>query len=241
MDPALLHEFVAELTSRTWVRDVWLHGSLATGHHRPGVSDIDVVATTTHALGPSDVRDLQRLHQRIDTTWPASALGCTYVAEAQIADPAALHPTWTHGRLVRRRLSSMVRAELLDHGQVLLGRTPAAVLPSMTSDEVKDAARQELAGYWTWAVRRPWLFLRPGLADLALLSMARARVTLASGTLVSKDEALAHVRAPRRVVEGLRRRRTCESSTARVAPVLAHHAWHDARRTIAEHSGGTGG
>lgn len=236
MDAAPLHELIVELTSRAWVSDAWLHGSLATGHHHAGVSDIDVVAIATRVLGPSDVRELQHLHQRLDVTWPASSLGCTYVDEGQIDDRTALHPTWTHGQLVWRRLSPMVRAELLDHGQVLVGRSPAAVLASMTSDDVKDAARQELAGYWSWAVRRPWLFLRPEMADLALLSMARARITLSSGILTSKDEATARIRAPQRVVDGVRRRRTGGARTVPVAPILAHHAWHDTRRTIAEHA-----
>ncbi len=224
---------VAELAQLHWVRDVWLHGSLATGDHRADVSDIDLVAITTRPPDPSEVR---RLHRAIDVAWVGSALGCAYVDTAQVPRLEASHPTWTHGRLIERRLSLMVRAELLDHGRVLLGRQPALVLGPMSPTDVREAAGQELNGYWSWALRRPWLFLRPPLADLALLSMARARLTLSTGSLVSKDDALAHVRAPRRVVDGLRRRRTSPSRTWPVSPVLAHHAWHDTRRTIAEHS-----
>ncbi len=84
--------------------DVWLHGSLATGDHRPGVSDIDVVAITTRVLGADDVRELERLHRDLDATWSGSALGCTYVDDAQVATVDLLHHAWTHGRLVRRRL-----------------------------------------------------------------------------------------------------------------------------------------
>ena len=59
----------------------------------------------------------------------------------------------------------------------------------MSDDDVRAAARAELAGYWTWAAARPWLFLATTFADLPL------------------------------------------------APRLAHHAWHDTRRTIAAHAG----
>ena len=224
-----------KLSYAGWVSDIWLHGSLATGDHRPGVSDIDVVAITTRPLGASDVGDVERMHRHLDATWPGSALGCTYVDAAGLSAPEASHPTWTHGRRVERHLSAMVRAELLDHGRTLLGREPAAVLEPMSRDDVRDAVRQELTGYWSWAVQRPWLFLDPRHADLALLSMARARVTLESGKLVTKAGAAPHVRAPQRVVAGLARRRTGDSRAAPVAPLLAHHAWHDTRRTIHEH------
>lgn len=233
--------FVAELASREWVGDIWLHGSLATGDHRPGVSDIDVVAITTRSLDESDVGDVERLHRHLDSTWPGSALGCTYVDAARLSAPEASHLTWTHGRRVERRLSAMVRAELLDHGRTLLGREPAAVLEPMSTDDVRDAVRHELTRYWSWAVRRPWLFLDSRHADLALLSMARARLTLASGELATKTRAASHVRAPQRVVAGLARRRTGDSPAVPLAPVLGHHAWHDTRRTINQHvrPGGT--
>ncbi|RYB91488.1 hypothetical protein EUA06_09200 [Nocardioides glacieisoli] len=234
-DPAL-GDFVAELASREWVSDIWLHGSLATGDHRPGVSDIDVVAITTRPLDASDVGEVERMHRHVESTWPGSALGCTYVDAARLSAPGARHPAWTHGRRVERRLSTMVRAELLDHGRTLLGREPAVVLEPMSRDDVRDAVRQELTGYWSWAARRPWLFLNSRHADLALLSMARARLTLESGQLVTKTRAASDVRAPQRVVAGLRRRRTGESRAVPVAPILAHHAWHDTRRTIHEHA-----
>jgi hypothetical protein len=127
----------------------------------------------------------------------------------------------------------MVRAELLDHGVAVLGRAPAELLSPMTRDDVRAAVRAELAGYWTWAVRRPWLFLRTDLADLALLSMARARHAGRTGELVTKTEALSGVRAPEPVVDGIRERRD-GGGRPPVAPRLAHHAWHDVRRTVRE-------
>ncbi|MBL0748586.1 nucleotidyltransferase domain-containing protein [Nocardioides baculatus] len=235
MEHPAVDALAAELAQRGWVSDLWLHGSLATGDHRPGVSDIDLVAITTRPLDASRLREVDRVHRRLDATWPGSALGCAYVDGSRLDDLRVEHPTWTHGRLVERRLSSMVRAELLDIGRPLLGRDPAALLAPMSRDDIKAAVREELTGYWSWAVRRPWLFLDSRHADLALVSMARARTTIATGTLMTKTEALAQVRAPARVVDGLRRRRTAGSRRTPIAPLLAHHAWHDTRRTIGEH------
>ncbi len=232
MEHPALAALLAELTRSDWVSDVWLHGSLATGDHRPGVSDIDVVATTTRVLGRDDVRALERLHRDLDAAWRGSAIGCTYVDETQVATVDLLHPAWTHGRLVRRRLSLMVRAELCNHGRVLVGREPLAVLGRVSPDGVREAVRQELMGYWSWAARRPWLFLDPAHADLALISMARARLTLATGQLVTKTDALAHVRAAPHVVDGVRWRRLGDGRAVVAAPALALGAWRDTRRTI---------
>ena len=233
LHPAL-DDLAAWADGEEWISDVLLAGSLATGDHRPGTSDIDRVAVTTRPVGEAELRALTEVHAQIDaTSGRRGALGCTYAETSRLEDPGVACPTWTHGRLVRRPLSAMVRAELLDHGVAVRGRPPCELLSPMTRDDVRAAVRAELAGYWTWAVRRPWLFLRPDLADLALLSMARARHTGRTGELVTKTEALNGVRAPRAVVDGIRRRRD-GVSRAPVAPRLAHHAWHDVRRTVRE-------
>lgn len=229
-----LDDLAAWAEGEDWVSDVLLAGSLAAGDHRPGSSDIDVVAVTTRPLSETELRALTDVHARIDaTSGRGAALGCTYAEASHLEDPGVPCPTWTHGRLVRRPLSAMVRAELLDHGAAVVGRSPAELLSPMNRDDVRAAVRAELTGYWTWAVRRPWLFLRPDLADLALLSMARARHTGRTGELLTKTEALSGVRAPRAVVDGIRGRRD-GGERPRVAPRLAHHAWHDVRRTVRE-------
>ena len=105
----------------------------------------------------------------------------------------------------------------------------------MSDADIRTAALEELSGYWSWAARRPWLFLRPQLADLALLSMARIRHTLATGAQLSKTDVVPQVRAPRTVVEGIGRRRRAPGRTFALAPRLGHHAWRDTRRTIARH------
>ena len=125
------------------------------------------MAVTTRPLGDTELTTLAEVHTRIDaTSGRSAALGCTYAEAGRLEDTKVACPTWTHGRLVHRPLSAMVRAELLDHGVAVLGRAPAELLSPMTRDDVRAAVRAELAGYWTWAVHRPWLFLSPDLADL---------------------------------------------------------------------------
>jgi hypothetical protein len=106
---------------------------------------------------------------------------------------------------VQRALSGVARAELVRHGFPVFGCAPRDVLPAMSDDDVRAAARAELTGYWAWAVRHAGMWLDPAFADLGLTSMARGRHTMATGKLLTKTSA---------------------ARTARIA-------WRDARRTVA--------
>ena len=150
----------------------------------------------------------------------------------RLAELRALHPTWTHSSLVQRSLSGVTRAELVRHGFAVLGRPPAAVLPGMTDDDVRRAARAELCGYWAHAARRPLWWLNPVIADLGLTSMARGRHALQTGQLLTKTQAIEQAHAPAWLKEQLRARRQGQpvaSPRARTALI----AWRDARRTVA--------
>ncbi|MEV7629105.1 nucleotidyltransferase domain-containing protein [Actinoplanes sp. NPDC089786] len=221
----VLDDFASRLAAHPRVTDLLVAGSLATGDHLPGVSDLDLVAICSAPLTEPEVR---ALHDGID---PALALGCVYVDQASVADVARRHPTWTHGVLVQRILSGVTRAELVRHGYAVLGRAPGEIFPAMTDDDVREAGRAELTGYWSWAARRPWLFLDPVMADLSLTSMARGRHTLAHGALLTKSRAVGQAAAPPWLIDQLAARRRGEQVTS---PRLrtAWIAWRDARRTV---------
>ena len=176
----VVEEFGARLAALGWVSDLLVAGSLATGDYVPGVSDLDLGALTAGPVGPQRQAELTALHRRIDEgAGRGMDLGCVYVDSARRADPGLEHPTWTHGLLVQRILSGVTRAELVRHGYAVFGRAPAQLLPAVSDDDVRSAARAELTGYWAWAARRPWIWWSPALADLGLTSMARGRHALA--------------------------------------------------------------
>ena len=229
-------EFGRRLEALGWVTDLLVAGSLATGDYVPGVSDLDLVALVD---GPVDERresELAAVHRRLDAGAAAGlSLGCVYVDAAQAGDVRIQHPTWTHGLLVRRILSGITRAELVRHGYAVFGRSPREVFPAMTDDDVREAARAELTGYWAWAARRPWIWLDPVIADLGLTSMARGRHALRTGDLLTKSQAVEQANAPAWLVSQLRARRHGEPVTSpRVRTALI--AWRDAHRTIARSS-----
>ncbi len=216
-----------------WVTDLLVAGSLATGDYVPGVSDLDLVALTGGPVGPARQEILTSLHRELDQGVAQGLdLGCVYVDSDRLTDLGVLHPTWTHGSLVQRSLSGVTRAELVRYGFAVLGRPPAAVLPEMTDDDVRRAARAELCGYWAYATRRPLWWLSPVIADLGLTSMARGRHALRTGQLLTKTQAIEQAHAPAWLKDQLRARRQGQPVTS-PRPRTALIAWRDARRTVA--------
>jgi hypothetical protein len=229
--PPAVEEFGRQLRRLGWVSDLLVAGSLATGDYVPGVSDLDLVALVDGPVDDGRRAALVALHHSLDAG-PAAGLdlGCVYVDAGRCADVTAEHPTWTHGRLVQRVLSGITRAELVRHGFALFGRTPREVLPPMSVDDIRQAARAELTGYWAWAARRPLMWLSPVIADLGLTSMARGRYALRTGSLLTKSAAAQQADAPAWLIDQMRARRRGEIV---ISPRLrtAYIAWRDARRT----------
>lgn len=220
------------LSGLRWVRDLFVAGSLANGDYVPGISDIDLVAVVDGPVDGPRLASLVGVHRELDGGAGAGLdLGCVYVSDHSLLERQALHPTWTHGELVRRILSGVTRAELVRRGFEIIGRPPQEVLPPITDDDVRSAARAELCGYWGRAVRRPTMWLDSRFVDLSLTSMARGRYALRTGDLLSKTEAIEEVNAPPWLLGQLRRRRQGEdvaSSSLRAGWI----AWWDACRTV---------
>ena len=229
------HPAVAALADRlatlTGVSGLYVAGSLATGDHVPGVSDLDLVALTD---GPPDTDLISSIHSELDAGVAAGAdLGCTYVAADRLGEPEAPHPTWTHGQLMHRPLTTIPRVELAVHGLTAFGEDVRTAFPAVTEDDVREASRDEVCGYWASAVRHPaWWILEPEIAELSLTSMARGRHAVEHGRLLAKTAAIEKADAPAWLRDRLRARRRGDPAPL---PRLrtAWIAWNDARRTVA--------
>lgn len=231
--PAGVSEFGDLLRPLGWVVALWGGGSAATGDHRGAVSDLDLVALTDGPIDDRRQARLTALHQQLDAGVAQELdLGCSYVEAKGAVDLQALHPTWTHGEFVRRTLSGISRAELVRHGWAVFGPSPTAVLPTMNDADVRRAAQTELTGYWAEAVRRPWWWLDPVIAELAPTAMARGRHPLHTGQLLTKTDAIEVANVPPWLIARLRARRRGEPVRL---PRLrtAVPSWRDARRTTA--------
>jgi hypothetical protein len=222
------------LAALGWVTELFVGGSAATGDYLAGVSDLDLVALTDGPVDCARQEALRHVHVELDRGEAAGLnLGCVYVDRASLTDLDALHPTWTHGAMVIRSLSAIARAELVRYGYSVLGRPPQTLLPDVTEDDIRVAARRELTGYWATAAARPWWWLDRTMIDLGLTSMARGRHALLTGQLLTKTAAIDVADAPSWLIEQVRVRRLGGDERS---PLLrsAWHGWRDARRTTAD-------
>ncbi|HVD21827.1 MAG TPA: nucleotidyltransferase domain-containing protein [Lapillicoccus sp.] len=204
-----------------FVAGLYVAGSVASGDYRPGVSDIDTVALVDRPPRPALRRLLVETHERlIRTVQGADVLHCVYVARPAVEDLSHRHWTWAFGELFRRPLSGIARAELLAEPVVVLGPPPSAWLAPMAEDALRDAARSELAGYWTTALRKRSIWLEDVYVDVGLTTLARADATIREGRLVTKSEAigrLAGMGVPSRLVDEIARRRSGDDVVLAVA------------------------
>lgn len=193
------------------VAGLYVGGSLATGDYRPGVSDIDGVAMLATAPKPATRAELAAIHGRLAQEFEgAGALHCAYVSADRIADVTRAHWTWAFEEMFRRPLSRIARAELLADPLIVFGPSPASWLPPMTSAELREGARAEVAGYWSRALRKRAIWNQDVYVDLGLTVWARAEAVLTDGVLITKTEAIARMAergVPADIVDGVARRR----------------------------------
>ncbi|MEV6809054.1 nucleotidyltransferase [Streptomyces sp. NPDC051132] len=226
---SLLDEFQAALLPLR-PRAVWAHGSLAGGDYQEGRSDLDLIAVLPGPLTPWTAARLVRLHRRLRGRPLAAKLHCSYLAPATLDDPGRPHPTWAHGRVLRRPVTPVTRRELHEFGRVLHGEAPAGLLPPVPERQLHDFVVRDQRDFWRPAVDKAPLWRQDVWVDLGLLTYARAAVTLREGRLISKREALDRLPAlgaPADVVADITRRRYDDP-----APSLPDDGWR-ARRAEA--------
>jgi hypothetical protein len=210
----LLERFTATVADVIPLVALWAHGSLALGDFQPGRSDLDLVALVAADISDAQREQLRRTHEALICAEElADKLHCSYVARDQLADAGRCHVTWAMGELFERPVSPVSRRELREGGLCLYGpqpAAPAALVPAITDQELKDYVRAHLRDYWYPKTAKPQLWLREIWVDLGLLTLARASVTLQDGRLISKREALevlGQLDAPADVVHDIYQRR----------------------------------
>lgn len=205
------------MTQPCVVMGLYVGGSLATGDYRPGVSDIDGVALVASTPAPAVRAQLVEVHRRLALEYPGGpALHCVYVSLTDVEDRRRAHWTWAFGELFRRPVSAIARAELLADPIIVTGPPPSSWLLPTSREELRDAARAELSGYWARALRKQAIWSQDVYVDLGLTVWARAEATISEGLLITKSEAIDRMAArgvPADVVDGVRRRRAGQAVT----------------------------
>lgn len=223
----LLDRFCQAVGSALPVVSAWAHGSLAGGDYQPGRSDLDLIVIVPRRSTTVDEEQIRDLHQQLAKMSPLTAkLHCSYASATELDDPSMPHLTWAHEELMSRPITPVTRRELHDFGLVLSGRPPAGLLPVTSDAELARFVVRDLGSFWLPALDHPERWNRDVWVDLGLLTLARACVTLRSGRLITKGEALdvlTEAGAPPELVDDIRKRRYGDPPPPS-APWIRHRA-----------------
>ncbi|WP_327354713.1 nucleotidyltransferase [Streptomyces sp. NBC_01304] len=207
-----LAAFVAAIVPVVPLRAVWAHGSLGGGDYQEGRSDLDLVAVLERPCTSAERAGLDSAHRRVGATSPlAPHLHCAYVPVAELGELDAPHLSWWYEELCDHRpVTEVTRRELHAFARVLHGEAPAGLLPPVTDAELSAFIRRDLTGFWRKALANEANWRQDIWIDGGLLVLARASVTLRSGRLITKAEALdvlVELGAPGELVADVRNRR----------------------------------
>jgi hypothetical protein len=179
---------------------IYLYGSLSLGDFDPASSDVDFLAVTADALPQEMLERLRQMHADIAASGLpyATRLEGSYIPRAawRRYDPGnARHPTIgtdgpfqvaEHGRnwIIER---TIVR----EHGVVVWGPSPRGLIDSVSPDELRAAACEQMLGVWRTRIDdEGWL--RPkAYQAFSVLTFCRALYALHFGTVASKPQAAA--------------------------------------------------
>jgi hypothetical protein len=179
------------------VQGLYVGGSVASGDYRPGVSDIDAVALVERPPGPETRRHLVDTHQRLGReVTGATDLHCAYVSRRHVGDGAYRHWTWAFEELFRRPSAGSPGRSCSPTPWSSTGPAPSGGCRAMSVADVRDAARSELSGYWTRALRRRAIWQQDVYVDHGVTTVGRADLTIRDGRLVTKTEAITHLDRP---------------------------------------------
>ena len=197
------------------LRGLYLYGSLTTGDFSPATSDIDVLAVVASEPPRAVLGRLTALHLDLARGGgPYARLNCLYVPAGTLADRERLQPYWYGDRFTRWQLKVMTVAELRHAGSAVHGPWPPPGLPDVSTAELREHARDQLAGYWRRLTTRPGLWLHDRWVDFALVTLARSAAVLRDGALITKSQAIARLGefdVPPSLADEIRRRRAGEA------------------------------
>lgn len=176
---------------------LYLGGSLATGDFNLDSSDIDFVAVTAGEIAIEALTALQRLHQQLaeDFAWGKKLEG-DYAPLGAFRRYDIAHSEYPHvstgGHCAVEGHGSNEVIQLWtirEHGIVLAGPDPKALIDPVQADDLRQAVRGILNEWWRPMLENPVQLASREYQAYATLTMCRMRYTLATGAIPSKPAA----------------------------------------------------
>ncbi len=175
---------------------LYLGGSLALGDFDPQRSDIDFVAVTADELPPETVAALEKMHTRLWDTgskW-ARKLDGSYVPQQVLRrwtpDQAPCPFVEEDGFEITKQGSAVIQRHIIrEHGVVVAGPDPRALIDPVDADGLRSAMRDMLEKWWQPLLDDPdWLRASQN-QPFAILTMCRTLYILEHGVVASKPVA----------------------------------------------------
>jgi hypothetical protein len=174
---------------------MYLDGSLAIGDFDPDTSEVDFVVVTDGELPPETFVALKTMHERIAagaSKW-AKELEGSYIPQRALRHDRRPGP---HPYIDRGSTLAMVHPEsgywvihrhiLREHGIVLVGPLPQALIDAVQPAELREAVHGILREWWMPMLVKGPLLQNSFYRCYAVLTMSRMLYTMRHGTIVSK-------------------------------------------------------
>jgi hypothetical protein len=177
---------------------MYLHGSLAYGDFNPQTSDIDFLVVTDGPIPADAFSALKEMHARLFTsglTWAQKIEGA-YIPKKALRrhDPQADPVPWlgVDGHFALEPLGSdwtIQRWILREKGLVVAGPPLKPMIDPVSADDLREAVRDNLQGWWSPPIPSPERFDSNGYRAYAVLTMCRSLFVLEHGAIASKPAA----------------------------------------------------
>ena len=176
---------------------LYVYGSIALDAFEEQQSDIDLLALTQGEWTAGELEQFSAIHTALLQEQPLSKrLDVQYVPLGDLGRRGrpARHPLLRAGAFAleseRVDLNAVTWWIVKHKGMRLLGPEPAALPFEIAWQDVLEAMRYNLDGYWAGQARHPYLFLSDYWVDFAVTTLCRILTTIEDGEIIGKSAAL---------------------------------------------------
>jgi hypothetical protein len=194
-----LDSFAEQVRRVVALRALYIHGSLAQGAFRPGLSDIDFTAVAGGALSPAAIAGLRRLHVRLRVQFAGLRFNGCYVRVDETPPPPKggllLYVDGMHFKTdAANAWNEVTRFELATHAIPLFGPPGNSLVGASDVSSLLSWVAQNMKEYWVrWLDRMSGAGLDAVAAVLSarrvewgVLGVSRQLYTLREQRLISK-------------------------------------------------------
>jgi predicted nucleotidyltransferase len=167
---------------------IYLHGSIALGAFEEGESDIDVLVLTRGEWSAEEMKRFATIHAQLVQRQSLCKLMDVAYIPLQERAPSAIFRDGTFA--TPARLDATMAWITKHQGIRLLGQESATLPLDVTWDDVLEAMRFNLDGYWAGKARQAYLFWFDYWVMTSVATLCRILSAIEEGEIIAKSAAL---------------------------------------------------